>query len=113
METSDALAAFAALSQPMRLDVLRWLIAAEPEGLTAGDIAAALEVRANTLSANLSVLAQAGLVRSQREGRQIRYFARVETVQALTLFLLRDCCGGDPAACAGAVAAADPTRKAS
>lgn len=110
METSDALGIFAALAQQMRLDTLRWLIAAEPQGLTAGDLATLLEARANTLSANLAILTQAGLVRSQREGRQIRYFARLETVQALTLFLMRDCCGGNAAICGpvGALTATAP-----
>lgn len=100
MEPSAALAAFAALSHDRRLSVLRALVAAEPAGMTAGEISAALDARANTLSANLSILAQAALVRSQREGRQIRYFARLDTVQGLIGFLTDDCCGGNPAACA-------------
>lgn len=99
METNNALATFAALAQDMRLQVLRLLIVAGPEGLTAGEIAARLDALPNTLSANLSVLSQAALVRSQREGRQMRYFARIDTVQALVAFLLRDCCGGKPDIC--------------
>ena len=109
MELSKALTIFSALSQEMRLNTLRWLIAAEPQGLTAGEIAALLEARANTLSANLAILTQAALVRSQREGRQIRYFARLDTVQALTLFLMRDCCGGNPAICGPVAAILTPT----
>ena len=57
----------------MRLQALRHLVAAEPDGLTAGEIAAALDARPNTLSTNLGVLSQANLVRSQREGRQILF----------------------------------------
>ncbi len=37
-----------------------------------------LDARQNTMSANLSILRQAGLVRNRREGRRIRYFADME-----------------------------------
>lgn len=99
MENTDAIAAFAALSQPTRLDVIRLLIAAGEDGMLAGEIAARLSVRANTLSANLSVLLQAALVRKQREGRAIRYCADLDGLRGLIGFLLEDCCGGRPELC--------------
>ncbi|SEO92233.1 DNA-binding transcriptional regulator, ArsR family [Salinihabitans flavidus] len=99
MEKNDALAAFAALSQPTRLDVIRHLIAAGEDGLLAGEIAERLSVRANTLSANLSILLQAGLVSKRREGRSIRYCAELDGLRALIGFLLQDCCGGRPELC--------------
>lgn len=108
MESKDALAIFAALSQDMRLDALRLLIAAGPDGLAAGEIAARLDARANTLSANLSVLSQAGLVQSQREGRHIRYRARMDRLQALIGFLTDDCCGGNAALCAPSATSGNP-----
>ena len=61
MDQKTALAAFAALSQPTRLDAFRLLVRAGSDGMTAGDIATRLDVRQNTMSANLSVLTQAGL----------------------------------------------------
>ena len=94
MDTSDALCAFAALGQPTRLDAFRLLIRAGPDGMVAGEIGAALDVRQNTLSANLSVLLNAGLVRNEREGRSIRYRADMEGLRGLLAFLLEDCCGG-------------------
>jgi DNA-binding transcriptional ArsR family regulator len=99
MDRNTALAAFAALAQPTRLDVFRLLVAAGPEGRAAGEIAEALEVRQNTMSANLSVLLRARLVRNERRGRQIRYFADMETMRGLLAFLLQDCCGGRPDLC--------------
>jgi ArsR family transcriptional regulator, arsenate/arsenite/antimonite-responsive transcriptional repressor len=99
MDELSAIAAFAALSQATRLNVLRLLIKAGPEGLTAGEIGEALSVRQNTMSANLQILAQSGLVRSAREGRTIRYFADFETVRGLISFLMRDCCGSRPELC--------------
>ena len=99
MEIKDALGAFAALSQETRLLVFRLPVQAGPDGLAAGEIAGALDVRQNTLSANLSVLLQAGLVRNQREGRSIRYFADMEGMRDLLGFLMQDCCGGRPEDC--------------
>ena len=64
MDKSNALAAFTALSHNTRLDAFRLLIRAGAEGLAAGDIATALDVRQNTMSTNLSLLQGAGLVRS-------------------------------------------------
>jgi DNA-binding transcriptional ArsR family regulator len=79
--------------------VFRLLIEAGDTGLVAGDIAEKLDVKQNTLSANLSVLLNAGLVRNQREGRTIRYFADTGGLQGLLGYLLEDCCGGRPELC--------------
>ncbi|WP_349360258.1 metalloregulator ArsR/SmtB family transcription factor [Stappia sp.] len=94
MDTKRALEALSALSQQTRLDVFRLLVRAGPDGMAAGEIGAALDVRQNTMSANLAVLLRAGLVRNAREGRTIRYFADMEGVRDLMAFLLEDCCGG-------------------
>lgn len=67
--------------------------------MLAGQISEALDVRQNTLSANLSILLGAGLVRNAREGRSIRYFADFEGLRALLEFLMEDCCGGRPELC--------------
>ena len=94
MDKNHALTAFDALSQETRLDVLRLLIQAGPEGIPAGEIGERLEVRQNTMSVNLKVLAQAGLVTAGRDGRTIRYAADYTAIQSLVLFLMKDCCGG-------------------
>ena len=99
MDANAALDAFAALGQRTRLDALRLLIRAGAEGMAAGEIGAALDVRQNTLSANLSVLRGAGLVRSRREGRSIRYSADMDGLRGLLGFLLQDCCGGRAELC--------------
>lgn len=99
MDKLEALSAFSALSQPTRLDAFRLLIEAGEGGLSAGDIAERLDVRQNTLSANLSVLLNAQLVTNRREGRTIRYFANTQGLRGMLGFLLRDCCGGRPDLC--------------
>lgn len=99
MEKNRALTAMAALSQETRLDVFRLLVRAGADGLLAGEISDRLGVRQNTMSANLSVLLNAGLVRNARQGRAIRYFADMEHMRGLLSFLLEDCCGGRPELC--------------
>jgi len=99
MDKSDALTAFAALSQPARLDAFRLLIKAAPDGLPAGQIASTLDQRQNTMSANLSILSQAGLITSTRQGRSILYRAHMPALRGLLAFLMEDCCGGAPEAC--------------
>ena len=100
MDMIRALDMFAALSQETRLRVFRRLVAAGTEGLAAGELAESLGVRQNTMSANLSVLLNAGVVRNRREGRHIRYFVDQEGLRGLLTFLLEDCCGGRADICA-------------
>src|SRR6266566_3828305 len=103
MELEDAilaLAALAALAQPTRLDVFRLLVKHEPDGLAAGEIAKALAVPQNTMSSHLSILSRAGLVSAQRFSRSIVYRADLARLQAVMLFMLRDCCDGRPEICA-------------
>ena len=99
MDKSAALTAFAALSQTSRLDAFKLLVQAGEHGMLAGEISDALDARQNTMSANLSVLLNAGLLRNEREGRAIRYFPNMEGLQGLLAFLLQDCCGGQPELC--------------
>ncbi|MEX2519610.1 MAG: helix-turn-helix domain-containing protein [Paracoccaceae bacterium] len=99
MEKNRALASLSALGQDTRLDVFRLLVKAGAAGMRAGEIGEALTIRQNTLSANLAILLNAGMVRNAREGRAIRYFADMEGMRALLVFLMEDCCGGRPESC--------------
>jgi ArsR family transcriptional regulator len=99
MESESAIVALAALAQPTRLETFRLLVRHEPEGLPAGEIADALAVPANTMSAHLGVLSRAGLISSERRSRSIIYRADLGHLQALVLFLLKDCCQGHGELC--------------
>jgi ArsR family transcriptional regulator len=99
MESTEAISAFSALSQQTRLDVFRLLIKAGANGLLAGELGEQLDVRQNTMSANLTILLNAGLVRNERQGRTIRYFADFDAMRGLLAFLMEDCCGGRPELC--------------
>ncbi|MEH6728549.1 MAG: metalloregulator ArsR/SmtB family transcription factor [Hyphomicrobiales bacterium] len=99
MDKLGTLNSFAALSQSTRLDVFRLLVKAGAQGMLSGEIGEKLDVRQNTMSANLAVLLQAGLVRNERHGRTIRYFADFDAMRGLLGFLMEDCCGGRPELC--------------
>src|SRR6266704_250506 len=112
MDPENAILALAALAQPTRLDVFRLLVQHEPEGLAAGDIAKMLAVPQNTMSSHLSILSRAGLVSAQRFSRSIVYRADLTRLQAVMLFMLKDCCDGRPEICAPLVESLAPCRSA-
>lgn len=104
MEIKTAVAALSALAHQARLSVYRMLVQAGHDGIPAGEIARRLEVPPNTLSANLTILAHAGLIDSRREGRSVIYRAKYENMTSLLEYLLEDCCGGSPEICASLAA---------
>src|SRR6266542_4302737 len=109
MEKSHAVAALAALAQDHRLETYRLLVQAGPDGMPAGEVAAAIGLPPNTLSFHFDRLRQAGLVTVRRNGRSMIYAARYDTMNALIGFLTEKCCGGQ-ALCAPAAGCA-PTIK--
>ncbi|MEP9354666.1 metalloregulator ArsR/SmtB family transcription factor [Xanthobacter sp. KR7-65] len=106
MDETQALAAFAGLSQETRLRIVRLLVQAGPDGMPAGAIGEAMGgASSSRMSFHLAHLEQAGLVRSRRDGRSIIYSAVYGALSDLVAFLMRDCCSGHPEVCAPAVAA--------
>lgn len=99
MDKHLALGALSALGQETRLDVFRLLVQAGSEGMPAGDIAERMGAFQNTMSTHLKVLSHAGLVRTTREGRVIRYFADMTGFRDLLAYLMEDCCNGRPELC--------------
>ncbi|MEI7598495.1 MAG: metalloregulator ArsR/SmtB family transcription factor [Aestuariivirga sp.] len=100
MKPDLAIEAFSALSQPTRLEAFRLLVKQEPDGLPAGEIARRLDVPHNTMSTHLAILARAGLVSVERQSRTMIYRVELKTMRKLVMFLLKDCCNGQPELCA-------------
>ncbi len=100
MESTASIRKLSALAQESRLAVFRLLIKAGPEGLAAGEIARSQQTTPNTLSAQLTILANAGLVTSRRQGRSIIYAADYDAMSGLLVYLMEDCCQGRPEVCA-------------
>jgi ArsR family transcriptional regulator len=108
MDNLEAIVAFAALAQTTRLETFRLLVQEEPGGIPAGELARLMAVPQNTMSAHLSILSRAGLVIGERRSRSIIYRADLERLRAVTLFLLKDCCGGRSDVCAPLIADLSP-----
>lgn len=99
MEKAAAITVFESLASSVRLDVFRLLVQHGPQGLVAGDIAAALELPATNLSFHLKALTQSGLLAVTQEGRFQRYRANMALMSDLIGYLTDECCGGNPGAC--------------
>ena len=99
MESSEAAAAFAALSVETRLNLLRLLMAEGANGLNAGDLANRLGLPASTTSFHLAALERVGLTQSTRQGRQIIHAVRFAGLRQLLVCLTEICCGGRPELC--------------
>ena len=95
-----AVEALSALAHEGRLSIFRLLVRAGSDGVAAGDIARKLDVLPNTLSASLTVLANAKLIQSRRDGRSIIYSADYDRMSSLLGFLMEDCCNGNAEICA-------------
>lgn len=90
-----------ALAHPQRLSMFRLLVRRFPSQVPAGEIGAALGLKASTTSAYLAALREAGLIRDRRDRQRILYSVDMDAVQALTDGLIGECCGGRavPALC--------------
>jgi len=69
---------FKALADPSRREILRLLGRGE---MTAGQLAERFEMTKPSMSHHFSVLKEAGLIRSRREGQQIWYSLNTTVVQ--------------------------------
>lgn len=108
MDTDSAVAILGALAHPTRLETFRTLVRHEPTGLSTGELVEDSGLTQSTFSTHLAVLAKAGLVTSEKQGRQQIQRASIETLRALMTFLAKDCCAGSPELCAPLVAELAP-----
>ncbi|SEL90524.1 transcriptional regulator, ArsR family [Sphingomonas palmae] len=99
MDEASALAALAALSHPTRLSAFRLLVRNEPDGLTTGRLAEAANLSQSTFSTHLAVMAKAGLVTAEKQGRHQVQRAGIDTLRELMTFLAKDCCQGRAELC--------------
>ncbi|MFO1268601.1 MAG: metalloregulator ArsR/SmtB family transcription factor [Rubrivivax sp.] len=81
-----------AAMEPTRLNIVRLLLKAHPEGLVVGEIAAELGMANSTLSHHLDKLKNEGLVSVQREGTFLRCAADAAGLEELLGFLYAECC---------------------
>ena len=99
MQLPTAVEALSALAHASRLAVFRLLVRAGAQGMAAGDLAREIGALPNTLSTHLTILGNAGLIRSRRDGRSVIYSADYDGMRDLLGFLVADCCAGRPEIC--------------
>lgn len=88
----EAAQSFAAIGSEPRLQALRLLVRAGPNGLTVGEVQQALGLAASTCTHHLRFLAAAGLVEQTRKGRSIACCANYDRIEALAAYLVTECC---------------------
>lgn len=90
MEMNHATHAFATLGHPDRLAVFRLLNRFAPRGARPTEIAAALNLKPNTLSHHLADLTASRLVTVTRDGRSLYYAVNLDVTEALIGYLALD-----------------------
>lgn len=104
MDNDTALLALTALAHPTRLATFRLLVRHEPAGMATGQLAATIGLTQSTFSTHLAVLAKAGLVKPEKQGRSQIQHAEIGALSALMIFLAKDCCQGHVELCEPLVA---------
>ena len=99
MNDIQALPLLDCLSSPVRLALYRQLLAAGPDGLTAGELARRCELTPSKASFHFRNMVAANLIQATGEGRHQRYRLCVGIMAQLIDFLTADCCGGQPELC--------------
>jgi ArsR family transcriptional regulator len=94
MDIDTAARCLAELGNPTRLQIIRLLVQAGPEGLPIGELQSHLGVPASTLAFHLRGLVAAGLVHQQKEGRIVRCTPNLTAINETLAFVKENCCAG-------------------
>lgn len=94
MIAQDAASLFGVLSNADRLGVIRALVEAGPDGMSAGAIARKIGASPSRASFHLHALSEAGFLHKERQSRNLNYRMDFKTLGKLITFLMEDCCKG-------------------
>jgi ArsR family transcriptional regulator len=83
---------FAALGSEARLNIVRTLLSAHPDGMVVSDLQAELGIPGSTLSHHLEKLKNEELVIVERDRQFLWYRANSEALKDLLGFLYAECC---------------------
>ncbi|RZI93275.1 MAG: ArsR family transcriptional regulator [Variovorax sp.] len=95
MESHQAVRALGAIANESRLAIFRLLVSIGPDGLSAGALAAMLDIAPSALSFHLKDLSSAGLLAARPDGRRIIYSANFSAMNELLGYLTANCCAGE------------------
>ena len=91
-ETTRYADMFAALGAEPRLQIVRLLLSAHPDGMIVSDIQSELDIPNSTLSHHLEKLRMEGLVNVKKDKQWLWYSANAAALQDLLGFLYSECC---------------------
>lgn len=94
MTDEQAVRALTVLAQMARIQLLRALMSAAPEGLTPSVMARNLGLSPTAMSFHLKELVSTGFASVAREGRHLIYQAEPSRMNELMSYLTDTCCGG-------------------
>ena len=94
MASDDVARCLEALGNPTRLEMFRLLVRAGPDGLSFGQIVAALGGAPSTLSHHVAWLARTGLLAQEKRGRETISRADYARMRAVLDYLTAECCQG-------------------
>jgi DNA-binding transcriptional ArsR family regulator len=83
---------FSAIGNEARLQIVRLLLLAHPEGMVVGEIGTQLDIPASTLSHHLDKLRREHLIQVRRAGTFLHYTANTAALEELLGFLYAECC---------------------
>lgn len=86
---------FAAIGSEARLQVLKTLVRAGPEGLSVGQIRDKTGIAPSTLAHHLKFLAAGEVIVQERQGRSVVNRANYEHLEHLAHFILCECCADE------------------
>ena len=92
MEIQDAADTLAQLGNPIRLEVVRFLVKAGPSGMPVGSIQKELKIPASTLTHHLKHLKGVGLLVQKREKTNLWCSIDFHRLNEISTFLLKECC---------------------
>ena len=101
----------AELGNVARLRIFSLLVRAGHEGMTITDVRNALGMPASTLAHHLRGMLEAGLVRQERQGREVRCSPEFSLIDAAWAHFRAECCQGVPPAPPPADAGRQPSGK--
>lgn len=91
-ETTRYADMFAALGSEPRLQIVRLLLSAHPDGMIVSDIQTELDIPNSTLSHHLEKLKMERLVTVRKDKQWLWYSANADALQDLLAFLYAECC---------------------
>jgi ArsR family transcriptional regulator len=94
MDIETAARRLAELGNLTRLQIVRLLVRAGPDGLPVGELQSRLDVPASTLAFHLRGLVTAGLLHQRKEARVVRCTPHIAAINETLAFVKENCCAG-------------------